>query len=181
MWRRCVARLASCCTYFLPTLVLVTAFVTAPAAAQSAAPAPNPALDINKKAQELNVAINALKPGDVIKVSQREMADLATAISKSADSKAAATAWAKALTALWIDKTPARAIDQSNEDLRKTHRKLSEAFTKFKQKGPAAPAPSVTDINAQAALLASGLERLKPTEADANKDRAIAQLMQLAA
>lgn len=147
---------------------------------------PNLALELNTKAIELKGKIDELKPaidklknGETLNIDEQGMANVATAISKSAESKAAALAWAKALTELLTaNSTAKRHIDFNDEPLRKASRELWSAIHKFNEIGTPAPVQPIAEIDALAAGLAGGLEELKPAQADADRDLGHDQLTQ---
>jgi len=159
LWR-CVRRVRSARKFLFNVIVGASVFAAAPVGAQ----APDPAKDVTDKAKALKTALDKLKPGEIVTppLNQRDMAELATAISKAVDSKTAATTWAATLTDLVANQT--RKPDFSNEGLRKASRKLADAIDRLSEDGAPAPLPSAGDVNAQAAVLASGLEKLKPGE-----------------
>jgi hypothetical protein len=154
----------------------------------AAAMPPNLALALNKKAEDLKKQIDALKPeidklknGETLNIDEPGMANVATAISKSAKSEAVALAWAKALTDLLKPNDAAkRHINVNDERLREAVRKLVSAIYKFNEIGTPARVQPVAEIDALAAELAGGLEELKPAQADADKDLDDAKLTPLA-
>jgi hypothetical protein len=136
-------------------------------------PEPGPTVEqVLKQVSDLTAALGKLKPAAGEKSTEaldaKELARLATVISRVLDATIATTDWANDLKQLLTDKTP----DLFNEELRRSFRRLAVELPRFVPSIshislPAAPA-APDDVNEQVKVLTRDLALFRPEEAASN-------------